>query len=212
MAGPLQAPWELGIINTGPGESNLVATASLGPKIGGGQTSRNGGLALSQADFQRWVVDHGPAMYRIAYRMVGDRHEAEDVVQDAFRSAWKSRLSFEAGRGERAWLVAILRRRVVDYWRRSAPLSVVSAENRVEVGVNADDPLANDYTDEMQGALARLPPELKETLLLVVVAELTHQEAADLLKIPLGTVLSRVSRARTRLREMLLARPAVEPD
>ena len=57
----------------------------------------------------------------------------------------------------------------------------------------------------MQQALGRLPDELKETLLLVVVAELTHQEAADLLDIPLGTVLSRVSRARNRLREYLLA-------
>ena len=169
-------------------------------------------MALSQADFQRWVADHGPAMYRIAYRLVGDRHEAEDVVQDAFRSAWKSRKSFEAGRGERAWLVAILRRRVVDYWRRSSSLSVVAAENTFDVGVNADDPLANDYTDEMQHALGRLPPELKETLLLVVVAELTHQEAADLLQIPLGTVLSRVSRARSRLREVLLAGPSAKPD
>jgi RNA polymerase sigma-70 factor (ECF subfamily) len=169
-------------------------------------------LALSQAEFQRWVADHGPAMYRIAYRMIGDRHEAEDVVQDAFRSAWKSRKSFEAGRGERAWLVAILRRRIVDYWRRSSSLSVVAAENTFDVGVNADDPLANDYSDEMQHALGRLPPELKETLLLVVVAELTHQEAADLLQIPLGTVLSRVSRARARLREVLLAGPAAKPE
>jgi RNA polymerase sigma-70 factor, ECF subfamily len=168
-------------------------------------------LALSQAQFQRWVDDHGPALYRIAYRMVGDRHEAEDV-QDAFRSAWKSRQSFEPGRGERAWLVAILRRRVVDFWRRSTPLSVVSAETVLDVGVNADDPLANDYSDEMQHALASLPNELKETLLLVVVAELTHQEAADLLQIPLGTVLSRVSRARARLREVLMARGNTKPD
>jgi RNA polymerase sigma-70 factor (ECF subfamily) len=57
----------------------------------------------------------------------------------------------------------------------------------------------------MQQALGRLPEELRETLLLVVVGELTHQEAADLLEIPLGTVLSRVSRARKRLREYLLA-------
>lgn len=169
-------------------------------------------MALSQADFQRWVVDHGPALYRIAYRMVGDRHEAEDVVQDAFRSAWKSRGSFEAGRGERAWLVAILRRRIVDYWRRSSSLRVVAADNSFDVGVTADDPLANDYSDEMQHALARLPHELKETLLLVVVAELTHQEAANLLQIPLGTVLSRVSRARGRLRDVLLAGPAAKPD
>jgi RNA polymerase sigma-70 factor (ECF subfamily) len=57
----------------------------------------------------------------------------------------------------------------------------------------------------MQNALGRLPEDLRETLLLVVVAELTHQEAADLLGVPLGTVLSRVSRARKRLREYLLA-------
>ena len=56
-----------------------------------------------------------------------------------------------------------------------------------------------------QRALGRLPEDLRETLLLVVVAELTHQEAADLLGIPLGTVLSRVSRARKRLREYLMA-------
>jgi RNA polymerase sigma-70 factor (ECF subfamily) len=57
----------------------------------------------------------------------------------------------------------------------------------------------------MQGALSRLPTELRETLLLVVVGELTHQEVADMLDVPLGTVLSRVSRARRRLREFLLA-------
>jgi RNA polymerase sigma-70 factor (ECF subfamily) len=70
--------------------------------------------------------------------------------------------------------------------------------------VNGEDPLANDYTDEMQHALNRLPMELRESLLLVVVAELTHQEVADLLEVPLGTVLSRVSRARERLREYWL--------
>lgn len=169
-------------------------------------------MALSQADFQRWVVDHGPALYRVAYRMVGDRHEAEDLVQDTFRSAWKSRRSFEAGRGERAWLVAILRRRVVDHWRRGTTLGIVSSDASLDVGVAADDPLANEYSDEMQHALASLPPELKETLLLVIVAELTHQEAADLLGVPLGTVLSRVSRARTRLRETLLSRAGVKPE
>ena len=48
-------------------------------------------MALSQAQFDRLVDEHGPALYRMAYRMIGDRHEAEDVVQDAFRSAWASR-------------------------------------------------------------------------------------------------------------------------
>jgi RNA polymerase sigma-70 factor (ECF subfamily) len=67
------------------------------------------------------------------------------------------------------------------------------------------DLLAGEFTDEMQAALNRLPTELRESLLLVIVGELTHQEAADQLGVPLGTVLSRVSRARERLREYWLA-------
>ena len=161
-------------------------------------------MALSQAEFNRLVTDHGPALYRIAFRMVGNRHEAEDVVQDTYRSAWKSRGSYQEGLGERAWLASILRRRVVDRWRKKSWPNMVTAQPGLEESVNGADPLANDFTDEMQAALDRLTPELKESLLLVVVGELTHQETADLLKIPLGTVLSRVSRARERLREYLV--------
>jgi RNA polymerase sigma-70 factor (ECF subfamily) len=162
-------------------------------------------LALTQAHFNTLVEDHGPALYRMAYRMVGDRHEAEDVVQEAYRSAWRSRDRYQPGRGDRAWLASILRRRVVDRWRRRRPPVVLSGSSTVDVSVDAEDPLSNELSDEMQGALHRLPTELRETLLLVVVGELTHQEVADLLEIPLGTVLSRVSRARRRLREFLLA-------
>jgi RNA polymerase sigma-70 factor (ECF subfamily) len=151
------------------------------------------------------VDDHGPAMFRMAYRMVGDRHEAEDVVQDAFRSAWKSRQRYEAGRGQRAWLASILRRRVVDRWRKHPQPGVIAGDTPLDVEVEAEDPLANEYTDEMQHALEQLPKELRESLLLVVVGELTHQEAANLLSVPLGTVLSRVSRARQRMREFLMA-------
>lgn len=163
-------------------------------------------LALAQGEFDRWVTEHGPSLYRMAYRMVGDRHEAEDLLQDTFRSAWKSRQLFDARRGERAWLAAILRRRVVDHWRRNVVGGFRLVDNKLEVGIEGTDPLANDYSDEMQHALECLPADLKETLLLVVVAELTHQEAADVLGVPLGTVLSRVSRARGKLRDFLLAR------
>ena len=162
-------------------------------------------MALSQAEFNRLVADHGAAMYRMAYRLVGDRHEAEDLVQETFRSAWKSRHTFQPDRGERAWLASILRRRAADKWRRKAPPVVLAGENPLEVGVAAHDPAADEFSDQVQRALAQLPDEMRETLLLVVVAELTHQEAALLLDVPLGTVLSRVSRARKRLREFLLA-------
>ena len=162
-------------------------------------------MALALAEFNRLVADHGPSLYRMAYRMVGDRHDAEDLVQDTFRSAWKSRELFRAGSGERAWLASILRRRTVDHWRRPKLPAPLAGAQSIEVGSPPGDPLRDDFTDEMQQALERLPDDLRETLLLVVVAELTHQEAADLLGVPLGTVLSRVSRARARLREYLLA-------
>ena len=165
-------------------------------------------LALSLAQFNRLVADHGATMYRIAYRMVGDRHEAEDVVQEAFRSAWKSRKLFRPGGGERAWLASILRRRVADHWRRPRPPVTLTTDRNIEVPYAGEDPLRNELSDEMQRALGQLPTELRETLLLVVVAELTHQEAADVLEVPLGTVLSRVSRARKRLREYLVAAAA----
>ena len=162
-------------------------------------------MPLTQAKFNALVDDHSPALYRIAFRMLGDQYEAEDVVQDTFRSAWSSRDRFEHGRGDRAWLATILRRRVVDRWRRRQVPTVLAGERLLEVGVDGEDPLADDYSDQMQSALDRLSVELRESLLLVVVGELTHQEVADMLGIPLGTVLSRVSRARQRMRQFLLA-------
>lgn len=162
-------------------------------------------MALSLDQFNALVEEHAPALYRVAYRMVGDQHEAEDMVQEAFRSAWKSREAYEPNRGDRAWLASILRRRIVDRWRRTNLPTVTMGDAQPEQGVAGDDPLAGDYTDEMQVALAGLPAELRETLLLVVVGELTHQEVADLLEVPLGTVLSRVSRARRRLRDLIIA-------
>jgi RNA polymerase sigma-70 factor, ECF subfamily len=158
-------------------------------------------VALTQAAFNRLVSDHGCALYRMAFRMMGDRHEAEDIVQETYRSAWTSRAGYQTGRSGRAWLSAILRRRVVDRWRRHSLGVASGGDYMVDVEVEGVDPLANEYTDEMQQALNRLPTELRESLLLVVVGELTHQEVADMLEVPLGTVLSRVSRARERLRQ-----------
>jgi RNA polymerase sigma-70 factor, ECF subfamily len=164
-------------------------------------------VALSIADFNGMVADHGPAMYRLAYRLVGDRHEAEDIVQETFRSAWKSRNLFREDGVARAWLASILRRRVFDHYRQPRPPTLLSDDQHLETGLPAEDPFRDELTDEMQNALSRLPADLRETLILVVVAELTHQQAAEMLGVPLGTVLSRVSRARTRLREFLTPPP-----
>jgi RNA polymerase sigma-70 factor (ECF subfamily) len=162
-------------------------------------------VALSQPEFNRLVAECGPSLYRMAYRMVGDRHDAEDLVQETYRCLWKGRWTFHPGEGERAWLVAILRRRVIDRWRRKGPVQPVSGGEFLARCVAADwEPDDGAYSDPVQQALQLLPEQLREALLLVVVGELTHQEAADVLGIPLGTVLSRVSRARKQLRKYLL--------
>lgn len=161
------------------------------------------------AAFDRWVADHVAVLYRVAYRLIGNPHDAEDVVQDAFRSAWTSRHLYDRSRSERAWLLAILRRRVADHWRRRETREIATGGDLDRPGAAPGDPFADELSGAMQAALGRLPTDLRETLLLVVVGELTHQEAADLQGIPLGTVLSRVSRARSRLRTFLLeAAPA----
>jgi len=140
----------------------------------------------------------------MAYRMVGDGHVAEDLVQETFRSAWKGRDRYEPGRGDRAWLATILRRRVVDLWRRKKPIDTIGGDAVYELTISDPEPMADELSGQLQDGLNDLPKPLRETLLLVVVGELTHQEVADMLGIPIGTVLSRVSRARTRLRQHMI--------
>jgi RNA polymerase sigma-70 factor (ECF subfamily) len=173
---------------------------SLSPAVPGGE------------GFDRWVSEHAAVLYRVAFRQLGNRHDAEDVVQDAFRSAWLSRHLYDSSRSERAWLLAILRRRASDHWRKHQRRELPAGGDLAEPGRPAADPFADELSKAVQEALGRLPEEWRETLLLVVVGELTHQETADLLGVPLGTVLSRVSRARSRLREDLLAPPVAAPS
>ena len=186
---------------TGESPVNKISRFFCNGNLRNGKRQR---VALARADFVGLIDEHAPALYRLAYRLVGDAHDAEDVVQETLRSAWKSRVNFGQGREQRAWLVTILRRRVVDRWRRVRKNPVLAGEFFLEVPVEPDDLTNNEFTDEMQQALSCLPHTLRESLLMVVVGELTHQETADALGIPLGTVLSRVSRARQRLRQFFL--------
>ena len=155
--------------------------------------------------FDSWVREHVAVLYKVAYRLVGSPHDAEDVVQDTFRSAWTSRQLYDSARSERAWLLAILRRRAADHWRSREPRHQVLDVDPAGLERAGSDPFAGELSNAMQRGLDLLPDEIRESLLLVVVGELTHQEAADIQGVPLGTVLSRVSRGRRRLRETLLA-------
>ncbi|MGY8767301.1 MAG: RNA polymerase sigma factor [Pirellulales bacterium] len=167
-------------------------------------------MSLSLSDFNRLVHLHGATLYRVACRMMSDRHGAEDVVQETFRSVWRSRENFEEGRGDRAWLMSILRRRVIDRWRKKTQPGNLTDHEYSERIVIDQDPFEQEFCDEVQIGLNQLSPNLREALLLVVVGELTHQEVADSLEVPLGTILSRVSRAKKRLREFLATNNSIE--
>ncbi|MEX0794701.1 MAG: RNA polymerase sigma factor [Pirellulaceae bacterium] len=160
-------------------------------------------MPLDGEQFNALVDQHAAALYRVAFRMMGNRHDAEDIVQETFRSVWSSRENYQAELGERSWMVAILRRRVVDRWRKKRqPGNLSDHDDRVPE-LEAPEPPQTEISDEIQQALNRLSPELRESILLVIVGGLTHQEVADQLNVPLGTILSRVSRGRKKLREYL---------
>ena len=106
-------------------------------------------MALSQADFNRLVADHGPALYRLAYRLIGDRVEAEDIVQETYRSAWKSRARYEPNRGDRAYLATILRRRVADAYRKRPVRLVLSGDSSPDVESAGPSPHLEGYSDEI---------------------------------------------------------------
>jgi RNA polymerase sigma-70 factor (ECF subfamily) len=153
--------------------------------------------------FGEWVFKNYPSLLRVARRLVGDSHRAEDLVQETFKSAWSSRRLFNQDREDGVWLRTILRRRAADYWRRIKDLEKTTAEFH-EVSISDVDPFRGELSEVVESALDALPKGMKEVFFLVAVEELTHREAAVRLGVPIGTVLSRFSRAREKMREQLL--------
>lgn len=155
--------------------------------------------------FNSLVSQYASKLFAVAYRLTGDRQRAEDIVQETFVSAWKSpcykQVETDIGRSY-SWLLKIMRRRWYDYLRRKDNVIYLDELNVATEHIHEID--TSEISSELQTALNQLKPEFKETFLLVVVGELTHQETADLLKVPLGTVLSRIARTRKYLRKELM--------
>lgn len=150
-----------------------------------------------------------PALRRYARGLTGSRDAADDLVQDALERAW-SRMALWQRRGDmRSWLFSILHNRFVDRVRsqRATPEDP-PGEDEVIVPVRATQSDLLEVRD-LDAALARLPPDQREVLLLVAVEQMKYEEVAATLKVPLGTVMSRLSRARERLRAILEGRETV---
>jgi len=158
----------------------------------------------SQA-FDAQAMPHVNDVFRAAARMVGDRTRAEDIAQEVFLQAWKSFHRFEAGTNCKAWLFKILFHCVSHHRRHWFRWVVKSeAEDSIETTLTYSPPVSDRLTDEeILGAMDRLPADYRSVILLVDVEEFSYKEVAEILSIPIGTVMSRLSRGRKALRESL---------
>jgi len=152
-----------------------------------------------------WIKTHSYSLHQIAYKLVGNRHSTEDIVQETFKSAWYSIDSYDKTLNEKGWLTTILKRRVVDYWRKkkSRGNNIPNGLGYTIVAKDIKDSSSLEYSQKINDSLNSIHPRLKETFLCVAIEGLTHKETASKLGIPVGTVLSRVYRAKEQLRECL---------
>ncbi len=156
-------------------------------------------------DFEAAAMPHLNDLYRTASRLIGDTGRAQDILQDVYLQAWKSFDNFEPGTNCRAWLFKILFNVVHHYRRKWLSFRIVrESEEVLEQAVASAPPVPENFTDEdVLAALAGVPQEFRAVVLLVDVEEFSYKDAAGILNVPVGTVMSRLSRARRLLRERL---------
>jgi len=144
-----------------------------------------------------------PHLRAFARTLCGDPTAADDLAQDAMLKAWDARASFELGTNMKAWTFMILRNQFYSERRRSWRQSQLDQEVAERTLVAVDDPEAPVALDELRQGLAMLPAEQREALILVGAGGFAYEEAAAICDCAVGTVKSRVSRARRALQEIL---------
>lgn len=156
-------------------------------------------------DFKRDLVALIPQLRAFARTLTGEAAAADDLAQEAMMKAWDARDGFEMGTNMKAWSFMILRNQFYSEKRRSWRLSQLDQEAAERTLVAVDDPLAPVALDEVRLALAMLPMEQREALVLVGAGGFSYEEAAEICGCAVGTVKSRVSRARRSLQAILNA-------
>lgn len=168
--------------------------------------------------FERYYTTSGQRAFHLAFRMLGNRAEAEDVVQDAFVRAWRHFSRYDRRRPFDTWLSAIVVNLCIDRRRRAGRLPICSLDAPIAVddagapvcydppdqGVDPADLCADQVLDEtLQHALHDLDPIYRAAVLLSSAGDLSYAEMAQILGCPVGTVRSRIHRGRVLLRRAL---------
>ena len=153
---------------------------------------------------------HGGAAFSLAYRMVGNRTVAEDVVQEAFLSIWRSRLRYETERGSvRSWVLGIVHHRTIDALRRNLVhdrrrTSAEGIEERHEAPERTDVEAARrEEARSVRAALETLPDQQTKVIELAYFGGFTHTQIAEMLDMPVGTVKGRMRLGLEKLRRQL---------
>ena len=158
--------------------------------------------------FETLAMPMFASLYNFAHWLTHNREEAEDLVQEAYLKALKGFASFQQGTNFRAWMYRILRNTfLTSRSGLSMKMTVPLYREEDAVGSPTDTPeaalLARADQQMLQSALERLPVHFREVILLCDVEEMSYQEIAEIIGIPIGTVMSRLSRARRSMRELL---------
>jgi len=165
----------------------------------------------SPPDLTQLVADHHAVLYRYAYRLTGSSADAEDLTQQVFLIAQTKLEQVRSQESVRAWLFAVLRNAYLKSHRKKIPLPAASLDFDVE-SIPAEPPTPDQIDgEELQAALDDLPAEFKVVLLLFYFEHRSYKEISEQLDLPIGTVMSRLSRAKGHLRARLFDRSA-EPQ
>src|SRR5213083_3096968 len=150
------------------------------------------------------LVELIPRLRRYARALVGDRASADDLVQDTLERAWAKLHLYRRGTDLRAWLFTVMHNVHVNKVRATRVTDTLEDElpELAQRASQGDELLVRD----LDRAIARLPTEQRAVLLLVTLEEMSYEEVSHALGIPIGTVMSRLSRAREKLRAMMLGR------
>jgi RNA polymerase sigma-70 factor (ECF subfamily) len=165
------------------------------------------------AAWEDLVKTHSRRVYSICYRFTGSDHEAQDLTQEVFLRVFRGLKSFRAGEGSfQVWLTRLTRNLLIDNYRRtkldrmsdSIEDQMPVLEERSAMSARADGMLAGREASELlQAGLAKLSPELRETVILRDLEEMDYREIARVLNVPEGTVKSRLNRGRAELARIL---------
>lgn len=170
------------------------------------QLVRRGDAAAFEAVYQR----HSTAAFSLAYRITGNRNAAEDVMQEAFLSLWRSGARYDRARGSvRTWVLGIVHNRAIDGLRRATVhdkrrAADETAAERLEAGERTEVEAArNDEAREIRDAIGTLPDDQSKVIELAYFGGFTHSEISSMLGMPLGTVKGRMRLGLEKLRGRL---------